>query len=239
MDNYLQYVLNGSKTTFVDVGVNVGQTLIKVKCGGESIRYVGFEANVTCAAYVAKLIEANDFRDCIVIPCALSSQHGYATLMMSAADDPSASILDGYRPESFYTGPRRRVPLLTGDDYLSWFPPEGRLVVKIDVEGAELDVIRGFLRTIEKFQPEIVCEILPIYDRANAMRMEQNLEIWRLFASMNYAIFRLHPQGEAEPTPEVQVHSDLSWTNYAFVPAERVDAFRSYFRLSDGPPQGE
>lgn len=43
------------------------------------------------------------------------------------------------------------------DDLVDRLPPP--TLVKIDVEGAEPDVLRGMTRTIERFSPVIVCEI--------------------------------------------------------------------------------
>lgn len=43
--------------TFIDVGVNIGQTLIKVKNSfNSSINYLGFEPNPNCVNYCYKLI---------------------------------------------------------------------------------------------------------------------------------------------------------------------------------------
>jgi FkbM family methyltransferase len=230
LDAYLAYAIRQEGMLFLDVGVNVGQTLLKVQALRRRVAYVGFEANVTCAAYAVMLIEMNRFSDCVVVPCALSSAIDFAELQMSDAGDPSASIVHGYRNPGFYTAPRRLVPTMTADAYFASRPPDGRsLVVKIDVEGAELEVLRGFIGTMATARPDIVCEVLPIYDSGNTLRLQMNRAIWDLLRAHGYQIYRLLPAGGAEPVPDVQIHGDLALTNYAFVPGERVETFRRAF----------
>lgn len=57
---------------FIDVGVNIGQTLIKAKRYFPNLVYVGFEPNPLCAAYVDSLSVINKFENVSVLPCALS-----------------------------------------------------------------------------------------------------------------------------------------------------------------------
>ena len=44
---------------FIDVGINIGQTLIKVKSVDKNIPYTGFEPNINCVNYVSHLRTAN------------------------------------------------------------------------------------------------------------------------------------------------------------------------------------
>lgn len=52
------------------------------------------------------------------------------------------------------------VDLVRLDDFLAVNPVifGGELVVKIDVEGMEVDVLEGMINTIEKYKPVIICE---------------------------------------------------------------------------------
>jgi hypothetical protein len=45
---------------FVDVGANIGQTLIKLRAVAPDVDYVGFEPNPTCFHYLTKLVERNN-----------------------------------------------------------------------------------------------------------------------------------------------------------------------------------
>src|SRR5882724_8814387 len=61
MSSVLKKILNRSEGCFVDVGVNIGQTLIKVKSIDRNIDYLGFEPNPVCVFYAENLIGINKF----------------------------------------------------------------------------------------------------------------------------------------------------------------------------------
>jgi hypothetical protein len=116
------------------------------------------------------------------------------------------------------------VALLPGDEALASLNIERVAAIKIDVEGAELEVVRGLTRTIDRWRPAIVCEILPTYSGAGAdgrrafrqPRIDALLDILRLY---DYRLFRLPPGGGAMPLQTIEPHSDNTLTNYAFVPS--------------------
>jgi len=56
---------------FVDVGVNVGQTLLKVYAVNERVNYIGFEPNPICNYYTQELIRLNRFEGCKLIPAGI------------------------------------------------------------------------------------------------------------------------------------------------------------------------
>src|SRR5690606_12356138 len=47
------------RTIFLDVGVNIGQTILQVKAIYPKIRYIGFEPNSVCVAYLNHLVTLN------------------------------------------------------------------------------------------------------------------------------------------------------------------------------------
>lgn len=51
-----------------------------------------------------------------------------------------------------------------GDEALAAVGDEPIGIVKIDVEGGELEVLRGLQGTLARHRPLVVCEILPTYD---------------------------------------------------------------------------
>ncbi len=58
--------------TFVDVGVNVGQALMKAKSVDRNWDYVGFEPNPACVLYIRELCRANGFDDATIVPAGLA-----------------------------------------------------------------------------------------------------------------------------------------------------------------------
>jgi FkbM family methyltransferase len=222
-------LLAASSGAFVDVGVNLGQTLIKVKTLQPDRRYVGFEPNPTCVAFVRRLVALNRFQATTIAPFGLSDA-ARTVALFARNDDPADSsatvIPDLYTTQA--TWARTPVAVLPGDEALAMLDV-GRIgVLKIDVEGAELEVIRGLEGTLQAHRPSVLCELLPSYATGQkrwAFRQPRVEAVVGTMRALGYRLFRLLPSGEALPLERIEPHSDNSLTNYAFVPPDVVSAF--------------
>ena len=78
---------------------------------------------------------------------ALSDHNATEALFLSSPCDSSASIVEGFRPSDYY---RADCSVLTiaGDQFFDARNVHAIAVLKIDVEGGELAVLRGMQRTI-------------------------------------------------------------------------------------------
>jgi FkbM family methyltransferase len=221
---FLAKFLKARKGIFVDVGVNLGQTLIKVKCIDSDQEYLGFEVNLACASYVNELIEANGFRNTTILPIGLAEKANVVTVFANSSTDNSASIVPHFRESSYNI--RKAALVATGDDILAMLPRKPVGVIKIDVEGAEMEVLAGLQRTLEEFQPIVTCEILPIYDSETTLgrfRYKRHERVFELMGSLGYQTFRMRHDSSFEKVCDVEVHSDLTMCDYAFVPANLAD----------------
>ena len=147
----------------VDVGVNIGQTLIKYhSIGGSGIRYVGFDPNPVCCFYSEKLIHENGIKNAKIVPIALGNEKKILELLVTGdGPDPGASMVEGYRDSSYYSK-KKYISVFPGDEvfFAAGITQRG-FILKIDVEGAELDVIMGLERTLRDLRPTVIMEILP------------------------------------------------------------------------------
>jgi FkbM family methyltransferase len=226
-------VLAGRDGAFVDVGINLGQTLIKVKLIDRNRAYYGFEPNPQCAQYVSELISINRFADCTVVPVGLSDRAGVVTLWAKAdAVDPSGSLVQGFRSVERYSR-RQHVPVFSGDELLR--DVERIALVKIDVEGGEVEVIRGLVETVRRCMPIVFCEVLPVFDENtdNGMfRKGRQEQFVATLQGLGYRMFRMLADDTIVELTAIETHADLSLTNYAFVPPAEHAAFRGLFKMS-------
>lgn len=84
-----------------------------------------------------------------------------------------------------------------GDEFFDLLRPESICAIKIDVEGAELEVLKGLKLTIEKHRPYIYCEVwnLPAEsDPLYAEKTERAGEIFNLMSSIGYSIYGVEKQ---------------------------------------------
>lgn len=219
---------------FVDVGVNVGQTLIKAKVLDRLRPYYGFEPSPACCMYLEHLIRLNRFPNCTVVPAGLSDGSRLGTLRFHSNDtlDPRATVVDRfpYDHEGFCSS--RVVGLVHGDEVIAELGLGEVAVVKVDVEGGELEVLRGLTETLRRDRPYIICEILPVIDAESPtgrFRLARQQDLLDLVRRLGYTVFRIYENGTTERITEIAAHADVALSNYIFVPEGELDAFRRDF----------
>lgn len=175
------------KGAFVDVGVNIGQSLIRVKTTLPDIEYLGFEPNASCVSYSQELIRKNKFKSCKILNCALSENVQILELNKTFSDDVRASIIAQLRPNAF-----SRVEDVLSLDFDLPFSNQSISFIKIDVEGAEFDVLKGMERSIRKYQPIITCEVLDSHNTETLDFSSNRANMLGDFLhSMDYGIIQL------------------------------------------------
>ena len=214
---------------FVDVGVNLGQTLLAVKSIRSDWEYIGFEPNPYCVFYTMNLIELNALEGCSIFPFGIGETTGAMDLRLNSLTGGEGSIVAGFRSESDYKR-RIKVPIL-GAEFLPGELLEHKVgVLKVDVEGGELDVFRAMTPVLRKHQPLIISELLPIYDTTTeqgSFRKERQDVLTEILHDLGYGIIRLHLDGSRERLEEIEVHSEIALTNYLFAPVDRASSFLS------------
>lgn len=74
MRELIKEMLPGTHGAFLDVGVNLGQTLMSFRSIDQERQYIGFEPNPECVAVTNRIIEINKIKDAIVIPLACADK---------------------------------------------------------------------------------------------------------------------------------------------------------------------
>jgi len=205
----------------VDVGMNLGQTLLAMKSVRTDWEYYGFEPNPACVYYVHQLIEANDLDRCTVYPFGIGGTTGVVDLRTNTVSGGEGSIVEGILPDSWF-GRTVKVPIMAADALPSELVDQRWGVLKVDVEDAELEVFRTLTPFIERDQPQIVTELLPTYgaEGGMALRLERQTAVIELLQDLGYQMFRIHLDGSREALTHVDDHRQITWSNYLFVPTE-------------------
>ena len=143
LDRHYRAILAASPQAVVlDVGANVGQTLLRIKALSPNQAYVGFEPNPFCCFYLNQLISANDFSNCRIVPVGLGEEPEIVPLYKSSSTDPAASTVKNFRPSEHYTA-EVPVAVFDGDRALKALGISSVCLIKVDVEGGELEALRG------------------------------------------------------------------------------------------------
>lgn len=205
-----------SRSIFVDVGVNVGQTILKIKTIKPDVNYIGFEPNAACVYYAHELVKINQFTNVSIIPVGLGSESGLFKLYADNIYASGASIIENFRRGGKKIEFEYNINVLKGDDVLSNVDGDVKLI-KIDVEGFESDVIQGLTSIISSHKPVIICEVLPVYSDNNTARLSRQLKLESLLREHNYKMFQIiETNSSISPIEKIGIHGDMNRTNYIF-----------------------
>lgn len=221
-------VLPGRTGTFLDIGANVGQTLLAVRATQPGMAYVGCEPNVTCVAYMHTLMQRNGIEGATVLPVALMDQPGFLELQLFYDNeaDSSASLVVGVRPEQPVVR-SLHVPGYTWEQIATVLKNDLVSFVKVDVEGAELEVLCSIEPLLQAQRPWMLIEILPAYSADYSDRLTRQTEIEALLARQGYKLLRVKKGSgqnlsHLEQIETIGVHGNIDDCDYLVVPGDAV-----------------
>jgi FkbM family methyltransferase len=210
--------------TFIDIGAHIGSIVSEVAHHCPSAKIIAVEA---IPEKVEHLRQAFPFA--VFHSCAVADSEGEATFFV----DQEASAFSSLERPSDSTRSHVieiTVPLRTLDGLVSATDVD---VIKIDVEGEELAVLRGSERIVAENRPTIMFESGPPPDDAAHTKREL---IWQWFADRNYVI--LVPNRLAHNDPGMSRDGFLEshcyprrTTNYFGVANERRVEIRDQARV--------
>ena len=148
----------GPGAVLYDIGANLGffSVLGARLIGPDGGHVYAFEPAPDNAAAIRCNAQLNGVSNVSVVAKAVSSRSGSGRLQI--VDDQSWSKLDRYGEHPDTTSVIE-VEMVAIDDFLHDGHISPPTLVKIDVEGAELEVLQGMRKTIEEHLPAIVCEL--------------------------------------------------------------------------------
>lgn len=180
----LQAALLRPGSSFIDVGAHAGAWLERLAAYAPHGRHLAFEP---IPAYARRV--AAEYPDIEVRTMALSASPGVAEFCYY----PSMPGWSGLRQQPEVTALHEptwiEVPVSTLDAEVG---EKAVTLLKIDVEGAEFDVLRGGLGILEQQRPTIVLEHK---QEASLLYGRSSGELWDLLEAMRMRVFSLDGTG--------------------------------------------
>lgn len=163
---------------FIDIGANMGlRSLLPLSMG---LRCILFEPNSELRNFTTRLFALNQFRDYEIHNTCLSNRTGTTKFYISTTSYMSSLdrdwLVDAATPREI------EASVTTLDDWVSK-RPDLQLkasLIKIDVEGAELQVLEGGRGYVGRQRPPIICEI--------TADSGKRIQIWDYCRSLQYRI---------------------------------------------------
>jgi len=196
-----------------DVGANIGTFSMAAASLAVRGLTVAVEADIWLAALVRRSsqLPGNEGHPLRTVPCAIADHCGVATFDIAARGRANNALrAAGGRSQMGGVRASVDVPCLTLDVLAESFPSPS--LIKIDVEGAELMVLRGGQKLLQDQRPVLYVEV----------GEEVSAEVARLADNLDYALF--DPSG----APILRCAP-----NTFIVPREKVTALRLHERLRE------
>ena len=182
----------GPGGVFVDIGSNIGYTaLLAAGIVGPSGRVVALDAQRECAEATQTNARLNGLQQVQALHSAAGAASGEQEVIVTQDSLWTRLASVGEHPLEVR---RDRVAVTSVDDLARRLELPAIDVVKIDVEGAELDVLAGMARVLAEQRPFVIAEM---HDR--------NAEFCRAMAAARYRVVNLDGL-EAVPEAGANVH---------------------------------
>ncbi len=204
--------------TVMDVGANVGIYALRMsRAIGQGGKVYAFEPVPSIFALLRENIALNNATNIIPVPMALADRKGTARMSVAGR----GSSLFRHLSSQFV-----EVPLTTLDAFCEEEEIERVDAIKIDVEGAELTVIRGADEVLRRDRPLLMVEIQRATLEAAGTSPE---ELFATIVGYGYAPFVIR-HGKAVPVNGLVEPWRYYWRyywgdrldNYLFLPREQV-----------------
>jgi len=230
MGQLLGVLLKLNNYAFLDVGVNIGQTLCQVKSIDFQREYYGLEPNPACNMFVEELVRINNFPNVKVFPVGIFTEDSIMELDLYYDDltNSGASVIKDLWSYSNIKVRRTIIVPLMRYETITLNSPISKLgVLKIDVEGAELEVLEALCIKIQKDRPIIIIEVLSSLSDQNTVAVERQKAIVNLIEELSYILFRIIECKQIgissiQRITSFDPKSDYNQSNYLIIPAENL-----------------
>lgn len=207
---FSNFVKNGM--TIIDVGANVGyHSLILSKFTGEKGRVFSFEPESKNIKILDGNIKLNNFKNIKIITKAASNFNGTIKLFLSNSDNLGVHSTV-YIPENVSQN-FTEIEAVKLDDFVVEENIDKVDFVKVDVEGAETDVLAGMDKILKKHRPIVVLELV---EKLQNMKGFSTKDVKKMMKeTYNYDSFQILNNGEIK---KLSIESIQYSDNVVFIP---------------------
>lgn len=194
---------------FIDVGANIGAIALPVAKRRPASRVLAIEASASLAPVLGANLIASGLDNVSLLHAAAGPRREIAEFpdVPLSAEGNHGAIGFRYKPGEV---PRRPVLMLPLDELTT----PATKVIKIDVEGFELEVLKGASRTLETIRPSFLFEANP------SVQGDVTPDAIRLLLAANYNLFWFFaPHGTPLAPRTKPANADMGDTNILAMPA--------------------
>lgn len=208
----------GQGDIFLDIGANIGWfTLLATTLIGDTGRIHAFEPRKPTVDYLRRTIAFNGLNSVVTIhEVGLDlEERDHCLAWEKGTSNPGHSALcEGAAGEGFET----MAIHVTALDKIGLAKVD---FIKIDVEGAEMNVFLGAAETIKAYRPVILSELYP--EQLKCVSHSTPYDLLEHFRAMNYRAFIIDSVRSGEEITDFPADWRKELVNVALIPGERLN----------------
>jgi FkbM family methyltransferase len=184
--------------TFVDVGANEGVfSLLAAQRVGPAGRVLAVEPSDREMERLRRGVVMNGLGGVVTcVQTALGETSGRAVLHVANSEHAGHNTLGAFVYASVSNRGDEPVRVMTLDDLVGKHELDRIDLVKIDVEGAELQVLRGAVRVLEEMRPMLLLEV---QEASLLAQGATTADLFGLLRAHGYDLFEFGPDGRRRP----------------------------------------
>ncbi|XRH76233.1 MAG: FkbM family methyltransferase [Candidatus Methanosuratincola verstraetei] len=170
----------GKGEVFLDVGAHIGKYVIKIaKLIGPSGKVIAIEADPINFKLLKRNVEINNLSN--VYAFNIIAWNNESKLRFYKGDSSGHGSIKGCQKFGYYTLEAKPLDHILGGTNVNW--------VKIDVEGAEYEVLEGLSQTLENSRPKLIVEIFEQNQEKVLNLMSKFGYRWKKISNNNYFFY--------------------------------------------------
>ena len=182
-------ILSRDKSTFIfDCGSNFGFYSLYLASLNENNQVIAFEASPKTYQELKKNIEENEFKNIQCHNLALTNNENQTLTFFESSNDWESSLIES----NFNNKTKTTISSAKLDSFEDRIEKKNQhIVIKLDVEGYEMQVLDGAKKIIEKYSPIIILEFSIFIDKDNKFNYDY---LKNFLVQYDYLIFNTNYQ---------------------------------------------
>lgn len=179
-----EYLSTGD--TFIDIGANHGSfSIVASKLVGNNGQIIAIEPQPELASAIDQSLRSNDYAPFIIFKVACSDRNGKEIFYVPKSTSGSAGLFKKFSATS--PANKLEVELIKFDELVNKIKFKGKVFIKLDIEGSEVNFLKGAKSTLDKYKPNIMIEINPYAMKAAKTNI---IDFILLLENMGYSEYR-------------------------------------------------